>query len=354
MNEFAPVYVPILQTRQAEIKALVSLKNKDIIYPLLVDTLKLEEDESGGLSNRTLTKLMKGWSEENPIMVDGIHSSDFEKTIEAVYAARLRLIPVTGPTRNSKYQSIVRELVKNTNDGLALRLSFDELETYKGKLSEFIEEQFSLVPKDCDLIVDLGAIDSQSASYLKRLYPTIFSQIDNPNSWRTFVIASGAFPKNLNSVESNSKTTFERSDFLLWQAITQMKIENHRTPIFGDYGIDAPSLPIVSEQQRRSAPNCRYCFEDMWHIYKGSNPKISKEKGTKPSAKTGVSFIDIAKELIAQSYYSGKEFSAGDQYIWDTAHTKDARGGGPTNWRETGFSHHLEFVLNQLSSSSGS
>lgn len=84
--------------------------------------------------------------------------------------------------------------------------------------------------------------------------------------------------------------------------------------------------------------NLRYALEDHWLVQMGGKHK----DGAAPEMHA------MCGELIANADYSGVEFSTGDQEINRTA-DEDEGPGGPTQWLQWCVSHHMEFVVQQIS-----
>jgi hypothetical protein len=86
--------------------------------------------------------------------------------------------------------------------------------------------------------------------------------------------------------------------------------------------------------------NLRYAVEDHWLVKLGGKHK----EGAAPEIHA------ICDELRSYPGYSGPAFSSGDAEIDRIADTEDETGG-PTQWLQWCVSHHLEFVVEQISSS---
>jgi hypothetical protein len=109
-------------------------------------------------------------------------------------------------------------------------------------------------------------------------------------------------------------------------------------PIFGDYGIAHPAPSEVDPRIMRPSASIRYTTEEHWIVPKGRNLR----------AHGFDQFHAVCESLIKRDDYSGRDFSWGDEFIWNCAH----RGSGPgnlTTWRKVGTSHHLAFVVRQIS-----
>ena len=93
----------------------------------------------------------------------------------------------------------------------------------------------------------------------------------------------------------------------------------------------------------RPSASVRYTANEYWLVLKGRN---LRDHGYEQ-------FHDVCRELIEKLEYSGRSFSWGDGYIDDCAN-EIAGTGNLTTWRKVGTSHHLAFVLRQISTAFGS
>jgi len=84
--------------------------------------------------------------------------------------------------------------------------------------------------------------------------------------------------------------------------------------------------------------NLRYALDDHWLVQVGGKHKA----GAAPEIHA------MCGELVAKPEYSGADFSAGDEAIGRIAEVDDETGG-PTQWLQWCVSHHIEFVVEQLS-----
>ena len=84
--------------------------------------------------------------------------------------------------------------------------------------------------------------------------------------------------------------------------------------------------------------NLRYTLEEEWLIFKGRNVR---DYGYEQ-------FNGLCRTLLQHKEYSGATFSWGDNYISQCAADKGGPGNAST-WRKVGNSHHLSFVVYQLS-----
>ncbi len=184
-------YIPILRWKRAEWVALREMYEADRIG--LTPFIELIPKDFAPWSPRNITDVNKVLSQkateihENwgraPFFVDlwllqpGLHSvNGIHPLVVLGNEARIRqlsLIPVTGLRRNDDYQSAIASVVAMDWRGACIRVLLDDI---------------------------------QRTSF----------QNDLELRWRTFTIASGAFPKDLSELEKNTQHTMQRLDWLTW------------------------------------------------------------------------------------------------------------------------------------------
>ncbi len=105
---------------------------------------------------------------------------------------------------------------------------------------------------------------------------------------------------------------------------------------YGDYGT---KNPIYAEVGFLGTSSIKYTTEDHFVIYRGELPQ-NHPRGMSQ-------YIDKAIQLIATDYYSGREFSWGDEKIYIIA-TENNRSGNPKTWVEISQNHHITILSSLL------
>lgn len=84
--------------------------------------------------------------------------------------------------------------------------------------------------------------------------------------------------------------------------------------------------------------NLRYTINNDFLVYKGINTR-----------RNGFGQMQIlCQQLVNSQCYCQPQFSWGDTYINDCA-TGICSTGNAETWRRVGTNHHIEFIVNQLS-----
>ena len=353
-------YVPVLKWKQGEYQALHRLTNpvKDALTPLI----EIQP---------------VGWdfeSEQDRETVDD-HLGDFGKRLKQKWQTRrcfvdLKLIdpttcmaggghcitalfhdarthgctaiPVVSVTSDAACRAAVASVVSTDRRGACVRLKFAELDrpNLAGDIATLLAAVGVSYP-DADLVLDLGASNFTPISVFARTLLTAVTMIPAIARWRTFTIAGASYP------ETHSQITppfalVPRQDWLAYKALVGLLPTNVRIPTFGDYAVSYPELVSLDPRKIKPFAKVRYTIEDRWHIGRGT-----------PTRTHGFGqYQTMCQTLVAQPYFDGTGFSAGDTYIADCA-TGTASTGSMTTWVWVSTNRHLTRVVADLATFHG-
>lgn len=256
MNSFGPAhYVPILRWKRAEQGAMVDLFNlgteTSILTPLieLVPSQFIHNDNKRNISVgnqllKTAVDIFKYWG-NGPFFADlWLLPKDLRTEtnshplVSLGHEARMRLlklIPTTGLGRTRSYQSAVRSLVANDHLGVCIRLTLHEIENPKLESNlDGLLSYLSLKPEDADLVVDYQTINGSATSF-----PNLYTFLPHISEWRTFTVASGAFPDNLEGFNVGQHK-HPRTDWIAWNRFVHTNSSPQKLPSYSDYTIQHP------------------------------------------------------------------------------------------------------------------
>jgi len=356
-------YVPVLRFKESERLALLNLSMKDRhrITPLFELSPNLIEPKPIVSHGKIIGKREVQYDEVFPGIIDQIQQCwgklpffvDFE-LLERVLvfapgkhpanmvcdSAILRNMPmtlVTGLNRPTEYDYVVREYNNKTKKGIGLRLTTNDLRDNSliSKINMALSN-FDLPHSYVDLFIDLKLIHQNYFNFRD-----IISVLPKIDSWRTFTVISGAFPKDLSDLEKNQEHEIERSDYDFWfKQIQQPGIE--RTPSFGDYTIQHPFYDYNPPPFPNVSASIRYTSDDYWVIMRGEGLRND----------TGAGFGQYwaqAMMLCNRNEYCGKDFSYGDTLIFEMANRINNVKGNPRITLRAGINHHLVYTVKQIS-----
>lgn len=361
-------YVPILRWKAAEKGALEKLwaQHKGAITPLIEFIMPQPERPKKGEKEKTpkdlLTESIEIFLEKLPsistqiascwgqsaIFIDvqlldsSVRADSLEKILRLGQGLNLfmipviNIIPVVGFESDKKTRQIAINFAKENERGLCIRISNSDFKevALASDIENFIKEN-GLEISNVDLLVDFKIVNENSDyNELVRKINTI----PHLEKWRTFIVATGAFPKDLSHLEKHKDHHIPRTDLVFWKDFVK---DLKRPPSFSDYTIQHP---IYEEPTGNSNPSAsiRYALEDNWLIMRGEGLRNPKGAGFKQ-------YPAQAQLLASQKTFKGAEFSFGDGYIGEKAKDiKTKLTGNPKTWLEAGINHHLTLVANQV------
>lgn len=359
MNEIQhKQYVPILKAKEGEFKALQDSfpATKDSMTPLLeivgIPWDYAEEQDAKTIDehlSKISKKILDAWGTDRKIFVDsniidGISVMLDGTTHHLVFLFNefrrnaLNTIPVTGLERHADYKRAVQAIHGTDKKGICLRIKNEDLP--KADLKALIDADlayYNVSPAEVDLIIDLDTITGTATDLLVL---TISNVINNTfpylQDWRTFTLASSAFPPDLSDIRASTIDTIDRLDWQLWRALLNNPLK--RIPAFGDYSIAHPEVNELDPRMITMSASIRYTADDYWLIVRG---RSTKQHGY-------IQYHALSLTLIARPEYCGSAYSWGDDYI-DKCAAQTVGTGNPTTWRRVANNHHFQKVITQLS-----
>lgn len=366
-------YVPILKGKAGEYGALRDLDAdvKERLTPL-IEVPSIPWDYENERPSKTVDDHVSGvtpniekhWGTERTIFLDllWIPASEVmaDKSHPLTYvfngarAAGLRLVPVTGLSRDRNYQQAVRETIARDRRGLCIRLEspdFEELLDIDATLDAFLNS-FGVGPDDTDLIIDFKEITAGQTSPLTIAIISILKSLPYIRSWRSVTLAASAFPLNLLNPNASrpyplplsnpnllTVTPVLRAEWAIWESLAKKREKLPRMPTFGDYGISHPDMVEIDPRMMRMSAQLRYTTEAEWLIFKGRNVR---DYGYEQ-------FSDICRVVASLPEFSSEAFSKGDAFI---ANCGEGYGGpgNATTWRRIGTNHHMTMAVRQIAS----
>ena len=325
------VYVPIVKSKGGERWALSNLlpDTKPRVRPVI----ELHAHKTK-VFNEHLEDLCEEWAEAlatNRFYLDGIwlhHEAGDPSILNRIFArARahgLRALPVIRPTFSTGSLHRVRDIVAEDGRGYLIRATPEEIAD-EAQI-ERILDSVGLPCAKVDLLLDYRG---RSMSLHEEV-----ASIAHLSEWRRFIAASGVFPRSVADMTLTMWQNVERSDWTSWQEGIASRLP--RDPVYGDYVTRAPGAPAGGGNP---PVHLRYTADDVWAVRVDGRHQDGD----------AVEMHNICESLIEQPFFRGAEFSAGDMEIVRTANP-DEGPGGPMQWLQWCVSHHLEQVVDQLTS----
>lgn len=339
-------YVPVLKGKRAEFPALGALRSREGVTPLM------EAVPSSGPQD-VPRRMATQWPNESPYFIDLVFLDDpDESTTPADSSHPVRrcfdevadrgqaAIPVTGVSRSPAYQSAVKQVVSEQQQGVCFRITADDFEEDTEDLDDTLQaamDFFDLEPGDTDMVLDAGSVAGSSSGEVAQLHRAHLDLMPRLDEWRTVTVLASAFPPSLAPLVRGQWNPQNRQDWRAWRRLTTGPHHPARLPSFGDYAIAHPDLP--PEGRATILAQLRYATPESWLIWKGWN--VFKHQNGFDQ------FYAICEDMVTRPEYRGAQFSQGDAEILQKATSHDSPGNAET-WRRIGTSHHLETVLDQI------
>ena len=351
-------YIPCLRWKQGEYQAISRLTSiaRNSIMPIIEipeQGYDFEEKQNTKTLDEHLSlftsRVKKKWGTNSEcyldmhhiplseMLADGRRPADF--VFDNLKANKIRFIPVTRLHEDLFYESALYNFVKREKCGFCLRVSLDEFgeDEFEIKAADFLLS-FGLTFSECDLLVDLGAINFDPIVVFSSLLTDMMKNKSRLHQWINFGIIGTSFPQTL-AGNPQGISSLPRNEWVLYKALLKnLQNEGIRIPVFGDYTINHPEVITVDMRIIKPSANIRYTINDKWLICKGQNVR---DYGLPQ-------FKQLCQVIVNTKHYYGQQYSYGDDYIYRCAQGT-AKTGNLSTWREVGTNHHIEMLVRDLS-----
>lgn len=343
-------YVPILKYKSAEMDSLVRLEESErrritpliALCPNVIDVMATKNLTVRGLFQEITLKIGRSWG-FSPFfidfdLIDPLINQPKSSMVEFADVARsisLQHVPVTSLSRYESHSAALRTVLAKDKRGVCLRLT--ESDVTKPTLPLLVSGFLSalrVTPSEVHMLVDLKVAGESTLSI-----DTICGKVPSLNRWKTFTVASGAFPVDLSELKKNDVYRLPRIDWLNWSRGVMELGPGVRLPSYADYSIQHPIYKPPPPGFKVSA-SIRYDSTEEWIIMRGEALSSDNWDGNRQ-------YLAEAKILSQMPEFCGRDFSYGDEYIYDMGN-QAKRTGNPYTWLRAGISHHLVFAVRQV------
>lgn len=346
------MYTPVFKWRQGEYQALYRMKDKekDGVLPLLMlphIEFDFEERRPKKSLQDHIDTFLKRFTEKwgtRPAYLD-FHPSLFEDNLDngeelldyvftTLYKEACAVIPVIrSPVRD--YESFHRIIYQGEN-GAAIRIGPEDI--LDGELDSLLDEldtHLHLEPSYIDLLFDLGKPDAfEPVQDFANALALQINNIPKLTEFSSFTLISTSI--RLSEIEQPGGL-LERKEWKLYKELLNPSYDLKRIPIYGDYTIETPEFaPDIDFRLMAPAAKIVYTIADKWWVVKGKAYKNDTSQ-----------MYELSKKIVHSQYFSGSEFSFGDECLLDVAEGRREPGSLST-MKQVGFSHHISFMLKDL------
>ena len=351
-------YVPCLRWKQGEYQAVsrlpVTMKGK---FTPLIEVPEIGWDHERSRRAKTIDehlapfakRVHKKWGTQacfvdlgilapDEYLETGVHPLCF--VFDELRAMKCLAIPVIELGRTKTFQQEVRRVLDEDDSGVCLRLSIEQAAKRSVKVD--VDRLLALLvvaPRNCDLILDLGAPNFVPLDGFCKAVQAIMSRLPHLLEWRNFAIVGTSFPETMASIRTGGEIV-PRHEWRLYKLlVARLNEVSTRLPTFGDYAIAHPKVLDLDMRLVKPSATIRYASEDSWYIAKGKNVRDYKF----------AQYRELSRSVVDSRHYCGPAFSWGDDYI-----LKCADGSGKTGnlsmWRQVGTNHHIAMVVRDIAS----
>lgn len=157
----------------------------------------------------------------------------------------------------------------------------------------------------------------------------------------TFTACS--IPEELSDVESGGTEYFTRYSIGVFERIVQTyKTHSLISKLsYSDCGSAGLSYVKFDPKKMRVLPKIKYTTDEYYIVLKG------KKNWTTSTMTKG--YKELASEVVNSEYFCGKDFSYGDEKIYEKATDPGSGVGSNQQWVEYTTNHHIAVLVEQLS-----
>jgi hypothetical protein len=349
-------YSPFLKFKNGELSALFNMhyEDKKTIVPLMelprddnytIDKIinridnsvkkmkkKIEYDFSFYIDNYEIPDIFKIKSNDNYLYL--INSfSDFD------------IIPVIGFDREDSHNNIGIEFANKKARKIAIRVTqdyFENILAYKEDLKLLFtnveKDVFRILLLDCNYIEDI-VVDKCKVNIIRLL-----ENILKDNYFSKIVISGSSIPVKISDVvQKNTDKTIIRNEVYLYKEV--IKYFPKTAFVFGDYTIVSPGYSEISIKPEAIlsviTPKIIYSLIDSHFISRGQR---IKSHGIEQ-------YFTQARTIIKKPFFRGKDYSWGDNYLFEKA-TYKGKNITPSAIIGPTVNAHIKFMINEIRSGS--
>lgn len=332
-------YYPILLSKAGEVKALRNLSQnvKSEIAPIL-QLLKNDYD-------RLQKFAIESWSfEDNKIMIDvslceNLNIVKLTTMFEAMRLGNVNFVPVISSNSSNVYLNYIDNLfLLGDIDRICVRFSettgFNEIDLRIQRLLD----KFNIDINQIILLLDFGLIDGHNYINVSNGIANVLRSVNSLIDYADVIMSTGSFLENLGKLSPTGQIhSLQRFEWNVWQFINS--IEELRGAVkYSDYGI---KHPIYIEVGFQGSCSIKYTTEKNYEVYRGELSQNHPDGNGQ--------YISFSRQLINEVFYSGIDFSWGDNRINHYGNsTIGDRPGSSTTWVEIGQNHHISLIHSLL------
>lgn len=228
-----------------------------------------------------------------------------------------------------------RAMAKDDRVKMAVRVDYGDIDKTLDARVRQAMSSFGIVPGDCVFLLDFAEADFSNVTAAAEVMNSALARVQAVGLWQDVVFQGTNYPEK-NPADVDSCAIVPRNEWLAWKLAVSVDEIASRRLIFGDYGADCAKFVFRTGGGAPAIRHYRYCTGRHWRVDRG-----------KPDAKQLDAMRSVCARILASGEFAGRDFSAADKYIYETA--KGLNGGGSAaTWREMNTGHHITRVVSDL------
>ncbi len=347
-------YIPFLKLKQNEVLAIRRLKkeNKAKIIPFF-DIPRGPQDGVDEFKNKIskgLEYIRRAYKDfEFPFYLDVYDIADnidldgkhvYEYLLEKFRS--FNIIPVVGLDRDAKHiEAAIKFIKSRSNKHLAIRLLDEDIESYDLTESDIRNSLGSILNSsiNINIIIDLRVI-KKDINTLSRMIIDFINEYVKKNRFHKIIVASSSTPANITElIKTQSSKTYARSEWKLWKSISSIKEQLGDDLIYADYAVVSPDysdtkLPLTLLQSVMT-PKAIYTKNDKAFVTRGGRMKSEGYD----------QYYQMADDIVSLSFFRGRSFCYGDDYIYKISSKECATCGSAQSWIAATINCHISYML---------
>lgn len=343
------IYVPVIKGKKNDLKALslLSEKSRAVIKPL-VEIMPLAVGTTIEVHLEKFAGNIKKYLPTGPIYVDfyGLMPStmtydNFPASIAGYKYLKINgriVTPVYGFDRDESLWGEIREIVHSFDEGFCFRILVEDIEDSEETWSKIIGRtgEIGITASKVDLLIDLRDIGNKEISDVREVIVDFLSGMPQGHKFRSITIVASSALKTVTDIEKDGWGDIKRNELFLWTEL-QFDLADTYEIIYGDYGVIHPEFSDSGPTPNKNA-KIRYTHKLGIRYFRGH--MLADPPGYSQ-------YYELASQVLNSDVYQGKNFSAGDDVIFNSAFRLCGTGSLST-WVQNDMNHHLEFVVRQM------
>jgi hypothetical protein len=260
---------------------------------------------------------------------------------DALAKQRCCVTPTLGVERDVAVFESARTVVQGIGQGACLRVDVEALDGQADAIVYDVESRLAalgLPRAQCDVLLDLRTVARLRFSAADEILDFL-AVLRQGGPFRSVILAGSSALLDVGVVPKDGHLHVARSELDLWDRIV-FELEGSLVPVFGDYAVVNPEF-FAEGARPNSNAKIRYTNGRRTTCFRGH--------GLKKPVKDYAQYRTLARQVMAQPYYDGPSFSAGDAYIAQVAAAPGPKGfGSLSSWVLADTNRHLAFVVRQM------